>query len=71
MVFMIKILINFPDAIMYEKLTHEQVLANPEIKVMDLKCIKDCLEHEKDILVINFNNKENLLKVLSGEKLVR
>ncbi len=59
----------FPDAIMYEKLTHEQVLANPEIKVMDLKCIKDCLEHEKDILVINFNNKENLLKVLSGEKI--
>ena len=56
-------------ASMYKKLTHQEVLDNPEIKVMDLKCIKDCMEENKDILVINFNDKENLIKVLNGENI--
>lgn len=57
----------YSDASMYKKLTHQEVLDNPEIKVMDLKCIKDCMGENKDILVINFNDKENLIKVLNGE----
>lgn len=57
----------YQDAKLYKKLTHKEVLDNPEIKVMDLKCIKDCLEYNKDILVINFNDQENLIKVLNGE----
>ena len=57
----------YKDAILYKKLTHKEVLDNPEIKVMDLKCIKDCMEYNKDILVINFNDQENLIKVLNGE----
>lgn len=57
----------YSDASMYKKLTHQEVLDNPEIKVMDLKCIKDCMEENKDILVINFNDKENLIKALNGE----
>ena len=59
----------YSDASMYKKLTHQEVLDNPEIKVMDLKCIKDCMEENKDILVINFNDKENLIKVLNGENI--
>ena len=59
----------YPDAKMYKKLTHDEVLNNPEIKVMDLACIKDCKEHKKDILVINFDNQENLIKVLNGENI--
>lgn len=59
----------YPDAVMYEDLTHDEVLANPEIKVMDIDAIKECNENDIDILVINFNDKENLIKVLSGEKL--
>ncbi len=59
----------YQDAIMYHTLTHQQVLDNKEIKVMDLACIKDCMKYDKDILVINFNNQENLLKVLQGEKI--
>ena len=59
----------YSDAKMYTKLTHKEVLANPEIKVMDLKCIEDCMEYNKDILVINFNDQENLIKVLNGEAL--
>lgn len=59
----------YQDAKMYKTLTHQQVIDNPEIKVMDLVCIKDCQKENKDILVINFNDKENLIKVLKGEKI--
>lgn len=59
----------YQDAKMYKNLTHQQVIDNPEIKVMDLACIKDCQKENKDILVINFNDKENLIKVLKGEKI--
>ena len=59
----------YPDAKMYTKLSHQEVLDNPEIKVMDLKCIEDCMQENKDILVINFNDQENLIKVLNGEKI--
>ncbi len=57
------------DAKMYKKLTHQEVLDNPNIKVMDLACIEDCKKYKKDILVINFNDKENLIKVLNGENI--
>ena len=59
----------YTDAKLYKKLTHKEVLDNPEIKVMDLACIEDCQRENKDILVINFNDKENLIKVLNGEKI--
>ena len=59
----------YPDAKMYTRLSHQEVLDNPEIKVMDLKCIEDCMQENKDILVINFNNQENLINVLKGEKI--
>lgn len=57
------------DAKMYSQLTHQEVLDNPEIKVMDLEAIEECKEHNIDILVINFNDKNNLVKVLSGNKM--
>jgi len=56
----------YTDAIMYDKLTHQEVLDNPEIKVMDIDAIKECQENSIDILVINFNDKENLIRVLEG-----
>lgn len=59
----------YSDAKLYKKLSHDDVLNNPEIKVMDLACIEDCKRELKDILVINFNNKENLIKVLEGESI--
>ena len=57
----------YPDAIMYEKLTHDEVLANPEIKVMDIPAIEECMKNGIDINVINFNDKENLIRVLKHE----
>ena len=54
---------------MYDKLTHQEVLNNPEIKVMDIPAIEECMENNVDIMVINFNDKENLIRVLNNEKL--
>lgn len=59
----------YSDAKLYSHLTYQEVLDNPEIKVMDLKCIEDAKEKGIDILVINFDDKENLIKVLKGEKI--
>ena len=59
----------YNDAIMYDRLTHSEVLANPEIKVMDIPAIHECKKNNIDIIVINFNDKDNLIRVLSGEKL--
>ena len=59
----------YDDAIMYDMLTHQDVLDNPEIKVMDIAAIKECQENNIDITVINFNDKENLIRVLDGKKL--
>ena len=59
----------YPDAVMYDYLTHQEVLDNPEIKVMDLEAIKECMKNNIDINVINFNDKENLIKVLKREKI--
>lgn len=58
----------YDDAVMYDYLTHQQVLDNPEIKVMDIPAIEECKENNIDIAVINFNDKKNLIKVLNGEK---
>lgn len=59
----------YNDAVMYDKLTHQEVLNNPEIKVMDIPAIEECMENNVDIMVINFNDKENLIRVLNNEKL--
>lgn len=56
----------YSDAVMYDKLTHQEVLDNPQIKVMDIPAIEECMNNNIDIMVINFNDKSNLIKVLSG-----
>ena len=35
---------------------------------MDIPAIKECMDNKIEIAVINFENKENLIKVLNGEK---
>ena len=59
----------YADAVMYDFLTHQEVLDNPEIKVMDIPAIEECMNNNIDINVINFNDKENLIKVLKKEKI--
>ena len=59
----------YSDAVMYDKLSHQDVLDNPEIKVMDIPAVKECMDNHIDITIINFNDKENLIRVLDGNKL--
>lgn len=59
----------YSDAVMYDKLSHQDVLDNPEIKVMDIPAVKECMDNNIDITIINFNDKENLIRVLDGNKL--
>ena len=59
----------YSDAIMYDELSHKEVLDNPEIKVMDIPAVKECMDNNIDITVINFNDKENLIRVLNGNKI--
>ncbi len=59
----------YSDAVMYDNLSHSEVLANPEIKVMDIPAVEECMNNDIDINVINFNDKENLVKVLKHEKI--
>ena len=56
----------YSDAIKYDKLSHQDVLNNPLIKVMDIAAIEECMKNNIDITVINFNDQENLIKVLDG-----
>ena len=59
----------YSDALMYDYLTHQEVLDNPLIKVMDIEAIRECQGNNIDINVINFNDKKNLIKVLNNEKI--
>ena len=59
----------YSDAIMYDYLTHQEVLDNPEIKVMDIEAIAECKDNDIDINVINFEDKDNLIKVLNNIKI--
>jgi uridylate kinase len=59
----------YSDARMYDYLTHSEVLANSEIKVMDIPAVKECMDNNIDINVINFNDKNNLIKVLENNKI--
>ena len=44
----------YDDAVKYDKLTHQEVLDNPEIKVMDIPAIEECMQNNIDITVIFF-----------------
>lgn len=59
----------YSDALMYDFFTHQQVLDNEEIKVMDIPAVKECQDNNIDINVINFNDQNNLIKVLNNEKI--
>ncbi len=57
-----------PKAKMYKKLSYGNVLAQ-NLKVMDLTAITLCLENMLPILVFNMNKKDNLKKIVTGEKI--
>ncbi len=59
----------YSDAIKYDHLTHQEVLDNPLIKVMDIEAVRECMNNDIDITVINFNDQENLIRILENKKI--
>jgi len=56
------------DAVKYEAITYKDVL-NKGLRVMDLTAISLCQENNLPIVVFNMNKENNLLQLVSGEKI--
>ena len=56
-----------PDAEKYDELTFDQALKK-ELRILDLTAFAMCKENELPIIVFNMNEKGNLKKLISGEK---
>ncbi len=57
-----------PDAIRYDDLTFDQVLAD-NLKVMDATAIVMCRENDLPLIVFNLNNAGDLVRLAKGETL--
>jgi len=57
-----------PDAEMFKNITYLDVLQN-NLRVMDMTAISLCKENDLPITIFNMNKKNNLLKVITGEKI--
>ena len=55
-----------PDAVKYDTLTHEDILAR-RLQVMDATCAALCREKSIPMLVFNLNDPDNILRALRGE----
>ncbi len=55
------------DAQKYDQISFKEVL-DKGLKIMDLSAIKECMENNISIAVINFKDKDNLLRILNQEK---
>ncbi|HSG65196.1 MAG TPA: UMP kinase [Gammaproteobacteria bacterium] len=60
--------IKVPDAVRYEGLSFDQVLAE-DLKVMDATAIVMCRENNLPLIVFNLNNAGDLLRLVKGESL--
>ena len=56
------------DAKMFKQLTYMQVL-NKKLKIMDMTAISLCMENKLPINVFNFMKRENLKKVVCGQRI--
>ncbi len=57
-----------PDALFYDSITYSDILTN-DLRVMDLTAISLCKENDLPIIVFNMDTEDNLLKLLTGEKI--
>lgn len=56
------------DAVKYESINYKDIL-NKGLRVMDLTAISLCQENSLPVVVFNMNKENNLLKLVSGEKI--
>ncbi len=57
-----------PDAILFEKLSYEQVLSK-SLRIMDLSAISLCRDNNIPIIVLNIFETGNITKAIYGEKI--
>jgi uridylate kinase len=57
-----------PEAEKYDELTFDEALQK-ELRILDLTAFTMCKENELPIIVFNMNEKGNLKKLVSGEKI--
>ena len=55
-----------PDAVFYEKITHQQVIAN-SLRVMDASAVAMCRENKMPIVVFNLTVAGNIMRMAMGE----
>lgn len=58
-----------PNAKKIDTLKFSDILNNDKIKIMDLTAATLCMENNIPIIVLNFNNPDNIIKALQGEKI--
>ncbi|MEN8202189.1 MAG: UMP kinase [Bacteroidota bacterium] len=56
-----------PDAVKYEELTFDEALQK-ELRILDLTAFTMCKENKMPIIVFDMNEKGNLKRLISGEK---
>ena len=57
--------VKFPDAVMYEKICYNEVLAK-DLKVMDATAVSLCRDNRLPILVFNLHKAGNIVRGISG-----
>ncbi|MCQ2515994.1 MAG: UMP kinase [Saccharofermentans sp.] len=58
----------YPDAVRYEKITHDEVLSS-NLKVMDATAAALCRDNGTKIYVFSMEDPENIVKVIKGENI--
>ena len=58
----------FDDAVKYDDVTFQEVITR-DIKVMDSTAFSLCKDNEMPIIVFNLNHPDNIMSVVSGEKI--
>jgi uridylate kinase len=58
----------FPNAVKYDNLTYDQAIKE-KLEIMDQTAFTMCREHQKEIIVFNFLDGNQLAKLLSGKKI--
>ena len=58
----------YPDAVKYEKVTHDEVL-RLNLKVMDATAAALCRDNHTNILVFSMEDPENIVRIIKGENL--
>lgn len=56
----------YDDAVMYHNVSYQEVLDN-KLGVMDMEAIEMCRDNHIEIVVMNIDNEDGLVKVINGE----